>query len=128
MKASASVLFLAIALAGGVAYADCTYPQAPEKIPDGATASKQDMVNAMVAVRSFDTAIKAYTDCLKLEHDTAIAKLDPASDPGKTKAAKAELDNVWAKKNDAAIDQDTAIATRFNEQVKIYMAKAKGKS
>lgn len=128
MKASASVLFLAIAVAGGVAYADCSYPPAPDKIPDGATASKQEMVSAMVAVRAFDTAIKAYTDCLKLEHDTAVAKLDPASDPDKMKARKAELDNMWAKKNDAAIDQDTAIATRFNEQVKIFMAKGKSKS
>ena len=46
MKSSVSVLFLAATLAGGVAYADCTYPQAPDKLPDGNTASLQDMLAA----------------------------------------------------------------------------------
>ncbi|MGH8218729.1 MAG: hypothetical protein ACREUT_09230 [Steroidobacteraceae bacterium] len=129
MKASASVLFLAAALAGSAAYADCTYPQAPNKFPDGNTATLQDMLTAQQTVKQFDHAIKAYTDCLKLEHDTAVSKLDPSGDKKKVKAQKSELDNMWAKKNDAAVDQDTAVTNRFNEQVRIYKAKAaKGKS
>lgn len=129
MKASVSVLFLAAALAGGVAYADCTYPQAPDKVPDGNTATLQEMLAAQKTVKQFDHDIKAYTDCLKLEHDTAVSKLDPSTDPKKAKARKSELDNMWAKKNDAAVDQDTAVTNRFNEQVRIYKAKAsKGKS
>lgn len=129
MKISAaSVLFLAVALASGLAYADCTYPQAPAKIPDGATATKQEMINGMMAVRAFDQAIKAYTDCLRLEHDTAVKKIDPKSDPDKAKTQKTELDNVYVKKNDAAVDQDSAIANRFNEQVKVFNARTKGKS
>lgn len=124
MKISVSVLFLSTALAGGVAYADCTYPQAPDKLPDGNTASLQDMLTAQKMVKQFDHDIKAYTDCLKLEHDAAVAKLDPKSDPGKTKEQKAELDSVYVKKNDAAIDQDTAVTNRFNEQVRVYKAKS----
>ncbi len=124
MKSSVSVLFLAATLAGGVAYADCTYPQAPDKLPDGNTASLQDMLAAQKTVKQFDQEIKAYTDCLKLEHDTAVKNID-SKEPDKAKAQKAELDNVWAKKNDAAVDQDTAITNRFNEQVRIYRAKSK---
>jgi len=127
MKLSVSILFLAAVLAGGEAYADCTHPMPPGKIPDGATSSKQEMINGMMAVRAFDTAIKSYTDCLKLEHDTAVSKIDP-SDADKAKAQKAELDNVWAKKNDAAVDEDTAVAKQFNDQVKVYNAKKKDKS
>ena len=126
MKLSVSVLFLEIAFAGSVAYADCTYPQAPDKLPDGNTASLQDMLAAQKAVKQFDHDIKAYTDCLKLEHDTAVKSIDP-SDPSKVKARKTELDNMYIKKNDAAVDQDTAVTSRFNEQVRIYKQKAAGK-
>jgi len=125
MKLSVSVLFLAAAFVGVQAHADCTHPMPPGKLPDGATASKQEMVDGMMAVRAFDTAIKAYTDCLKLEHDTAVGKIDPTLDADKAKAQKSELDNVWAKKNDAAVDEDTAVAKQFNEQVKVYKAKQK---
>jgi len=128
MKVSVSVLFLTATLAGGVAYADCTYPQAPDKFPDGNTASLQEMLAAQKTVKQFDQDIKAYTDCLRLEHDTAVKNIDPTAPPDKIKAQKAELDNVWAKKNDAAVDQDTAVTNRFNEQVRVYKAKAKGKS
>jgi hypothetical protein len=125
MKLSVSVLFLAAALMGAEARAACTHPTPPDKIPDGATASKQEMIDGMMAVRAFDQAVKAYTDCLKLEHDTAVAKIDPSLDADKAKAEKNELDNVWAKKNDAAVDEDTAVAKQFNDQVKVYNAKKK---
>ena|SRR6185437_1814062 len=126
MKLSVSVLFLAATLVGAEAHATCTHPMPPEKVPDGATASKQEMINGMMSVRAFDQAIKAYTDCLKLEHDTAVSKIDPTLAADKAKAQKSELDNVWAKKNDAAVDEDTAIAKQFNEQVKVFNAKKKG--
>jgi hypothetical protein len=124
MKALASLLFLAAAVAGGQAYATCSYPQAPTKIPDGATATKEEMIEGMKAVKAYNDQIKAYTDCLRLEHDQEVAKIDPKDDPGKTKAQKAELDSVLVKKNDAAVDAATAVTNRFNEQVKIYKAKA----
>lgn len=128
MKAFATVLFLAGALVGAEAHATCTHPTPPQKIPDGATSSKQEMIEGMKAVRTFDQAIKAYTDCLRLEHDAAVKGIDPKADPKQIKAQKAELDNVWVKKNDAAVDEDNSVATRFNEQVKIYKQKAAGKS
>ena len=40
-------------------------------------------------------------------------------------ALKNNLDNVWAKKNDAAVDEDTAVAKQFNDQVKVFNAKKK---
>jgi hypothetical protein len=120
-----SILFLAAALAGGQAYATCSYPSAPDKLPDGNTASLKEMLAAQKQVKGFDAAIKAYTDCLRLEHDQEVAKIDPKADPDKSKAQKTELDNILIKKNDAAVDQDTAVTNRFNEQVRIFKAKSK---
>lgn len=124
MKAFTTILFLAVALAGGEAYATCSYPQAPDKIPDGNNATLQEMLAAQKVVKDYNDQIKAYTDCLKLEHDTSVASIDPKADPDKAKQQKAELDNVLVKKNDAAVDAATAVTNRFNEQVRIYKAKA----
>ena len=57
------------------ASAGCSYPKAPEKIPDGSTASKEEMIAGMKAMRAYNELIKQYTDCLKSEHDDQISKL-----------------------------------------------------
>ena len=79
MKALYSLVLLA-ALAAGNAYAACTYPTAPADIPDGNTATLEQMVAAQKAVKEFDQEINAYTACLKLESDAAIAKVDQGAD------------------------------------------------
>ncbi|HTW38735.1 MAG TPA: hypothetical protein VMD49_09225 [Steroidobacteraceae bacterium] len=118
MKTIAAILLLALP-AGGLAYADCSYPKAPEKIPDGSTATMQEMVAAMNQLKAYNEQIKAYTDCLKLERDTALAKADPQM----SKEQKAEIEKVYIQKNDAAVDEATAVTNRFNDQVKAFKAK-----
>jgi hypothetical protein len=122
MKTFSAILVLAAPVAG-LAYADCSYPQAPTKIPDGATATMQEMVAAMKDVKAYDEQIKAYTDCLSLEHDTALAKADPKM----SKEQKDAINKIYIQKHDSAIDADTAVTTRFNEQVKIFKSKQKDK-
>ena len=127
-----SAILLVAALAGGRAYATCTYPAAPDHVPDGNTASLQEMLAGQSAVKAYNADIKAYTDCLKLEHDQALSNQDPTKmTPDQKKAydkQKAELDNVLIQKNDAAVDAATAVTNRFNEQVRIFKAKHKSKS
>ena len=50
------------ALAAGAAYADCPYPAAPDKLPDGASATLQDMLAGQKAVISLDHVSKALAD------------------------------------------------------------------
>ena len=126
-----STFVLVAALVGGRAYADCTYPRPPDHIPDGNTASLQEMLAGQSAVKAYNADIKAYTDCLRLEHDQALSNADPTKmTPDQKKAydkQKAELDNVLIQKNDAAVDAATAVTNRFNEQVRIYKAKHQSK-
>jgi hypothetical protein len=123
MKALYSLALLA-ALAAGNAYAACTYPTAPTAIPDGNTATLEQMIAAQKAVKQFDQEINAYTSCLKLESDAAIAKVDQGSDDAKKKEEqKTELARVQVQKHNAAVEEDEAIATRFNEQLKVFKAK-----
>ena len=118
MKALFATAFV-FALAGGPVYADCTYPTPPEKIPDGNTATLDDMVTAQKAIKEYDRAINAYVACIKLEHDTAVA----SGGDKLTDQQKADMERVEVQKHNAAIDQLQSVADRFNEQVRVFKAK-----
>jgi len=129
MKFRSTVLATSLAIAAlavaGQASADCAYPKAPEKIPDGSTASKEDMIAGMKAMRAYNDLIKTYTDCLKSEHDAQVAKIDPSLAQEKKDAQKAQLDKVLAQKNDAAVDQAQTVTGHFNDQIHAYNDKHK---
>jgi hypothetical protein len=128
MKSLSMILMLA-AFAGGTAYADCSYPMPPDHVPDGNTATLQEMLAGQSAFQAYNAEVKAYQDCLRLEHDQALSTSDPSKMTPDQKAAydkqKAALDNVLIQKNDAAVDAATAATNRFNEQVKIFKEKHK---
>lgn len=118
MKLSVVIAAISLAVVGGPVYAACSYPKAPEKLPDGRVATMEEMLAGKKAVQEYNTAMESYLSCLKLEHDERIAGA------GETLTAeqKAELDKREAQKHNAAIDELEAVAGRFNEQVKIYKA------
>jgi hypothetical protein len=111
---------VAVALSSGPVYAACTYPKAPESLPDGNTATLEQMVAAQKAVKQFDQEITAYTSCIKLEHDTTLTKEGEKM----TDEQKAEMSRVQVQKHNAAVEEDEALAARFNEQVKVFKAKS----
>jgi hypothetical protein len=120
-----SLAIAALAVAAQASAAGCSYPKAPDKIPDGTTASKEDMIAGMKAMRAYNDLIKAYTDCLKSEHDDQVTKIDPSLAQDKKDARKADLDKVLAQKNDAAVDEAQAVTGRFNDQIHAYNDKHK---
>jgi hypothetical protein len=118
MKALVALAVLG-ACAAGSAYGACSYPQPPQQIPDGNTASMEEMQAAAKAVRQYDADINAYVACLKLEHDQSVAK-----DGGTlSDDQKKERERMQVQKHNAAIDELEAVAARFNEQVKVFKAK-----
>jgi hypothetical protein len=106
--------------AGALAHADCTYPRAPENIPDGATASKEEMIAGKNDVARYNNEMNAYLDCIKLEIQ-AIPKDPKMSKDDKAKAD--EQEKMLTQKNNAAVDELQGVVGRFNEQLKIYKAK-----
>jgi hypothetical protein len=117
MKALFAITALA-ALAGPV-YADCSYPPPPAKLPDGNTATMQEMLEAKTAVTQYNKDINAYVACIKLEHETAVTTAGDKLTPEQ----KADMEKMEVQKNNAAVDQLQSVADRFNEQVRIYKAK-----
>lgn len=123
MKALLAMAYAAgLAMATG-AYADCPYPPAPDKLPDGATATLQDMLAGQKTVKEYQKAVDSYVACIDKELDAAIAKGGDQLKPQQ----KADMQKVEAQKHNAAIDQEQAIADRFNEQVKVYKTRTADK-
>jgi outer membrane murein-binding lipoprotein Lpp len=114
---------LGAALFSASAYADCTYPPAPTKLPDGASATLEEMVAGQKTVKEYDKAVKEYVDCIDKEVDEKIAKGGDKLKPEQ----KTDMQKVEAQKHNAAIDQLQNVADRFNEQVKVYKARAADK-
>jgi hypothetical protein len=112
---------LAVAFAAGPVYAACTYPKAPDQLPDGNTATMEEMVAGKKAVESYNKEMEAYLSCIKLEHEGAMSKdADELSED-----QKKEMEKMQVQKHNAAIDELEAVAARFNEQVRAYKAKSK---
>jgi hypothetical protein len=73
----------------------CERPAAPTSIPDGASASKEDMLAAKKAVDAYKSAVDEYLTCEKS-----------------------------AAKKDGAAAELMKVADRFNAQVKAFKAKS----
>jgi hypothetical protein len=104
------------------AQADCTYPRAPSSIPDGNTASKDEMIAGKNDVARYNNEMNAYLDCIKLEIQAATPK-DPSKLSKDDKAKAEEQEKMLTQKNNAAVDELQAVVSRFNEQLKIWKAK-----
>jgi hypothetical protein len=113
------MLLLMLLVAAGAADATCIYPRAPDRVPDGSTATFEEMVAAQKAVQQFNNDIDAYNSCLDLE----MASLEQSGSYDETRLA--EMRAMQAKKNNAAVDEVQALADRFNEQLRIFKAREK---
>ena len=108
------------ALSAGAAYADCPYPAPPDKLPDGASATLQEMLAGQKTVADYNKAINDYVACIDKALDDSISSAGDKLKPEQ----KADMQRVEAQKHNAAIDQLQTVADRFNEQVKVFKAKS----
>ena len=120
MKISASlgiaIAALGIALASFslAAHADCNYPKAPGAMPDGKTASEAEMLDAMKAFKAYNEEVTAFGSCLDVETKNKAAGT----------AQLMQLKTLQMKKHNAAVDELQTKAKIFNEQVRLYKARA----
>lgn len=121
MKSLLAAVAIAATVLAPAAYADCSYPPAPNHLPDGNTATLAQMLAGQKAVQSYNQEMNAYLSCIKLERDSRVA----AAGDKLTKQQKQEMEAILAQKNNAAVDQLHAVADQFNAQVKIFKARDK---
>lgn len=108
-----------LALMAGSAFADCPAPSALASPPDGASASRKQMLAAQKATFAYDAATTAYTHCVDSAADRIIQQYRTYSPLSQLQAVRA-LDT---KMHNTAVDQDQVLVDRFNRQLKVFNAK-----
>jgi hypothetical protein len=106
-------------LLGGAASAECVYPKAPTKTPDGLTATQDEMVSGMQAVKDYNARVTEYLACLEKEMNERVEAAGPNASPEQIGQIKA----IHNKRHNAAVEALEAHATQFNEQVKAFKAR-----
>lgn len=112
---------IGLSLAGNAAIAACSYPKSSVKVPDGRSATIDEMKAAQTEVKAFDKAIADYSACVESETNTSI---DTASQP-LSEDRKNEMKRMMAQKINAAVKEAEELAARFNEQVRTFKEKQK---
>ncbi len=112
---------LAGLLAAVAANAECSYPKAPSGLPDGSTATQEEMVGGMKLIKEYNGAVTAYLSCLEGEMNTRIEAAGPDAPAEQVEQIKA----IHTKRHNAAVEELESNAARFNEQVKVYKAREK---
>ena len=107
-----------ILLACPATYA-CDYPQRPT-IPNGSTASKDELMLAKEDVSTYLAGVDEYLTCIETDETAAVAALDDP-DPAELK----RRDEVLEKKFDAANDEKALVGEQFKLQVRAYNAARK---
>lgn len=95
----------------------CPRATAPA-VPDGATASREEMAAATAAFKSFDTATNSYTHCV----DVTVERI-ASEHPDASQDDLHSLKEFGTVAHNTAIDQETAVADQLNVQVRSYKAK-----
>jgi hypothetical protein len=103
-------------LLGGAASAECVYPKAPIKTPDGLTATQEEMVSGMQAVKDYNARVSEYLACLEKEMNERVEAAGPNASPEQIAQIKA----IHNKRHNAAVEALEAHAAQFNEQVKAF--------
>ena len=97
----------------------CAYPAPPKNLPNGTTASKDEMLAGVKMISSYQEEMSEYLACI--EADEIVATQAQRDDED----AKRQRKTMFDKKYNAAIDEQTRSVERFNAQIRAYKAQSK---
>ena len=89
-------------------------------MPDGNTASKDELLAAKAEVQSYVAAVDEYLTCVENEEKAAIAEIE---DPSTEELQR--RDELLSKKFDAANEEKALVGEQFNQQIRLYNQKLK---
>jgi len=116
MKNLTKTVIAAILLTSPAIGSACEYPERPA-LPEGGTATKQEMIAAQTAVKAFLASIDEYLDCIEQEEKDAIAAMD---NPDEETIER--RDELLSKRFDAANEEKFLFGEQWNQQVRAYNA------
>lgn len=90
-------------------------------IPNGGTATKEDMLEGQRGVKTYVAAMEVYLECIVDEEKAAMAAMEDMQPEDEQQRADA-----MNKKYNAAVDEMERLAAQFNAEVQAYKAKDSG--
>ena len=110
-------LSLLTALASVPAFADCQAPSNSVIVPDGNSATRDEMVAAQKAIKEFDGQVGDYIGCLQQDFDKS------QQDNSLSAGDKQKLTKKFSDLKDAQLAKDKALADKFNTELRVWKAK-----
>lgn len=98
----------------------CVVPVEPSAVPDGATATSQQMVAARASVLAYDAATTAYLKCVDSVVDDGTQRYAGVAD---TEFNLRILKALGDRLHNAALDKDQVLANQMNQQIRVFKAK-----
>lgn len=112
------IISLVMIFAMPIAFA-CDYPHRTD-VPDGNTATKEEMIAGQRAIKTYMSAMEEYLSCIETAEQETIAATDDLD-----AAAKQQRIDMYNKKYNAAVDEMNLLAEEFNVQVRAYKERSK---
>jgi hypothetical protein len=109
---------LSILLFAAPAVFACDYPQRID-VPDGATASKDEMIAGQKSVKAYMAEMEEYLSCIAAEEEAAVVMLEDS-----TPEVLQQREGMLGKRHNAAVEEMELIAAEFNVEVRAYKAKS----
>lgn len=98
----------------------CDYPDRV-LVPNGNTATKEEMVAGQRGVKKYVADMEIYLECIVEEEKAARESMGPLEAD-----REQEREDMLNKKYNAAVDEMERLAAQFNAEVQAYKAKEDG--
>ena len=93
----------------------CDYPASPKEHPNGATASKEEMLAGVKVIADYQEVMATYLACIESEEIVAVQAIDDD--------AKDQRKSMFDKKYNAAVDEQTRTVELFNAEIRAFKSR-----
>ena len=120
MKTLIKIICAAAVLFAAQSSIACDYPNRV-MIPNGGTATKDEMLEGQRGVKDYVAAMEVYLECIIEEEKSARAAIEDLQPE-----QEQQREEALNKKYNAAVDEMERIAAQFNAEVQAFRAKDQG--
>lgn len=92
----------------------CDYPSRVA-MPDGATATKEDMIGGVKKIEEFKGEMQVYLACILEEEKAARAAVDDLAPE-----VEQQREEMLTKKHNAAVEDEEKMVAQFNVEIRAY--------